>query len=70
VTHFAIFEEARDGRIWSRFADIDGIVGNGATIDEARESLLVSTRLAAEAGEVFSDDSTVAVERLELGIPA
>ncbi len=70
MTHFAIFEEASDGRIWSRFADIDGIVGNGATIDEARESLLVSIRLASEAGEVIAADSTIAVERLELGLPA
>ncbi len=46
-----IFEEAKDGRIWSRFSDIHGIVGNGATIDEAGESLFVSIRLASEAGE-------------------
>ena len=70
MTHFGIFEEASDGRIWSRLADTDGIVGNGATIDEARESLVVSIRLAFEAGEVIAADPTIAVERLELGLPA
>ncbi len=66
MTHYAIFERANDGRIWSRFADVDGIVGNGATIDEARASLLTSIRLAIEAGETIEPEAIIAVEALDL----
>ncbi len=70
MKHFAIFEKANDGQIWARFVDIDGIIGRGTTVGEARASLLVSVELAVEADEVVVPASIVAVEELELGISA
>jgi len=48
--YHAIYERAKDGRIWAYFVDIPGVAGSGTTIEEARASLLEGVRLAREEG--------------------
>jgi len=56
VTYHAIYERARDGAIWSRFVEFDGIAGSGATVEEARSSLIQSFRFARESGGTLAPE--------------
>ena len=57
-----IYERAADGRVWSFFAELDGIVGNGATQTETKASLLESFALAREVGKELKHGDVIAVE--------
>jgi predicted RNase H-like HicB family nuclease len=48
MTYQAIFDRAEDGTIWGRIPEIPGAYGSGATIDEARESLIAGVRIHIE----------------------
>ncbi len=48
MTYQAIFDRADDGTIWGRIPEIPGAYGCGATIDEARDSLIAGARIHIE----------------------
>jgi predicted RNase H-like HicB family nuclease len=48
MTYQAIFDRAGDGTIWGRIPEMPGAYGCGATIDEARESLIEGARIHME----------------------
>jgi predicted RNase H-like HicB family nuclease len=66
MAHHAIYERADDGRIWSYFVEMPGVYGSGESVDEARESLFKSVRLAREAGaEIPAAQDIVAFEEID-----
>ncbi len=63
-----VFERANDGRIWAYSPNLESaIVGNGATVEEARSSLFEGIELAREHGDPIGRASDiVAVEIAEV----
>ena len=57
-----IYEKSADGRIWSFFAELNGIVGNGMTMAEARSSLLESFAIVREIGKELVYGNVIDVE--------
>lgn len=67
MKYHIIFERAKDGRIWAYLPDFDNVGGSGDTLDEARESLLKSVRLAREHGDpLIPNSDVIAVETADV----